>query len=290
MVCEWLGDNLEIAPENVPVTVLVTGASGRVGRAFRAIWGQKAGESLPILWQSRNLGPAGDLIWDIGQNPPPVLPDGLIVLHLAGKTSGPVGDNVAVTKAVCVAARMAKARHVFVMSTAAVYAPGPLPLDEAAVPAPQTPYGESKRAAEQVALRVIPDNLTILRLANLAGADALLGTARPHVSLDPVNGQPGGPERSYIGPRALAGVLADLLRLAARGTALPHLLNLAQQPPVAMADLLTARGQPWSFGPPRAAAVPRVVLNTDRLASLTDLPQTSPSALIADLNSVPGWP
>ena len=277
-------------PENAPIPVLVTGTAGRVGRALRAIWGQNAGENLPILWQSRGLDAVGDLHWDIGQNPPPVLPKGLIVLHLAGKTTGAVHENVAVTEAVCAAALAADARHVFVMSTAAVYAPGPQPLDEGTAPAPQNPYGLSKRAAELLALRMVPSNLTLLRLANLAGADALLGTVRPHVSLDPIEGQQGGPERSYIGPRVLAQVLASLLQRAARREDLPQVLNLAQQPPVAMADLLTARGQPWSFGPSRAVAVARVVLNTDRLATLTDLPHTSPAALIADMDSVPGWP
>jgi hypothetical protein len=31
-------------------------------------------------------------------------------------------------------------------------------------------------------------------------------------------------------------------------------------------------------------------VNTDRLAGLTDLPQTSAAALIADLASLGGWP
>ncbi len=284
-----------IPAENAPITVLITGASGRVGRALRAVWGQKHPEALEILWQSRDLAADGDLFWDVGQTPMPVLPKGLIVLHLAGKTSGTAQDlaqNVVVTAAVCAATVAAEARHMFMISTAAVYAPGALPLDEAMAPAPQNPYGASKLAAEEVAVQVMQGRLTILRLANLAGADALLGNARPgvSVSLDPIGGQMGGPERSYIGPRVLADTLAALIRLAAGGLPLPLLLNLAQQPPVAMADLLQARGQAWSFGPPRAAAVPRVALNTDRLAMLIDVPRTSPEGLIADLDSVPGWP
>ena len=281
------------ASRNAPVPVWVTGASGRVGRALRAVWGPKAHETLPILWHSRNSSDAADIVWDIGQNPPPPLPDGLIVLHLAGKTNGSrdeLAQNAAVTEAACQAALSANARHMFLMSTAAVYAPGPGLLDETAPPAPLSPYGASKLAAETVAAQLMPGRLTILRLANLAGADALLGPLRPEVVLDPVAGQAGGPVRSYIGPRALAQVLADLLLLAANGTVLPDVLNLAQQPPVAMADLLQARGQPWRFGPPRASAVARVALNTDRLAALVALPRTSPAALIADMTSVPGWP
>ena len=282
-------------PEIAPIPILVTGAAGRVGRALRVLWGPTLHKIQPILWQSRQLTALDDLFWDIGQNPPPVLPKGLILLHLAGKTSGAAQDlaqNAQIINAVCAAAVAAEARHMFLMSTAAVYAPGPLPLDEAMPPAPQNPYGASKLAAEAVAVQAMQGRLTILRLGNLAGADALLGNTKPGVpvSLDPVVGQVGGPERSYIGPRVLAQILADLIRRVAEDLPLPHVLNLAQQPPVAMADLLQARGQPWSFGPPRASVVPRVALNTDRLAALTDVPRTSPQALISDLDSMPGWP
>ncbi|MEI6099655.1 MAG: SDR family oxidoreductase [Alphaproteobacteria bacterium] len=278
--------------------MLVTGATGRIGRALRAIWGTKLASNLPIIWQSRDLTAENDLHWDIGKTPSPPLPMGLIVLHLAGKTSGSLADldqNAVVTQAVCQAAVDAQARHIVVMSSAAVYAPGPLPLHETDSPGPVNAYGASKLAAEQMAQHVVQGSatrLTILRLANLAGADALLGAAIPGhaVTLDPIAGQCGGPERSYIGPRVLAQVLADLVLQAVQGADLPLVVNLAQQPPVAMADLLQACGQDWRFGPPRAAAVGRVVLNTDRLATLTDLPHTSAAALIADLRSLPGWP
>ena len=285
-------------PENAPIPVLVTGAGGRVGRALRAVWGTGVAENLPILWQSRDFDQTCDLIWDIGQIPPPVLPNGLIVLHLAGETGGNVGklaQNATVTQAVCAAARAVRARHVFVMSTAAVYAPGALPLCEDDAPGPVNPYGVSKLAAEQAALRELQGSttgLTVLRLANLAGADALLGNARlgQIVTLDPIAGQTGGPERSYIGPRVLAQVLAGLLDMVAKGRALPAVVNVAQQPPVFMAGLLQARGLDWRFGAPRAEAVPRVVLNTDRLAALVDLPHADPEALVADLDSISGWP
>jgi nucleoside-diphosphate-sugar epimerase len=278
--------------------LLVTGAAGRVGRALRAVWGENLAGSMPILWQSRSLEGAAGLCWDIGQNPPPSLPTGLIVLHLAGKTSGTpevLAQNATATEAVCAATLVARGAHVFVMSSAAVYAPGPLPLSEDVAPAPVSPYGVAKLAAERVAAAVLAGSgtgLTILRLANLAGADALLGNAAPGkmVTLDPIAGQAGGPERSYIGPRVLAQVLATLILRMAAGGVLPDVINLAQQPPVSMAALLQARGQDWVFGLPRSDAVARVVLDTGRLAGLTDLPQTSPAALIADMASLQGWP
>ncbi len=282
-------------PQKPATGLLITGANGRIGRALRAICAENRMSGLPILWHGRQEGPGVDVVWDIGKNPLAALPQGLIVLHLAGVTTGTAQDlaeNARVTQAVCQAARAADALHVLVMSSAAVYAPGPDALTEADRPAPISPYGHAKLEAERVALASLPQGrVTLLRLANLAGADALLGGCRPGqtVTLDPIAGQAGGPERSYIGPRALARVLSELVALSD----LPAVLNLAQPGTVAMADLLTARGQPWTFGPPRAAAVPRVVLATDRLAALMPLvPLTpaTPSGLIDDLASVAGWP
>jgi hypothetical protein len=81
--------------------------------------------------------------------------------------------------------------------------------------------------------------------------------------------------------------LAALVTQAGR---LPAVINLAQPGVIAMADLLAARGQPWCFGPPRAGAVARVVLATDVLAGLVPLPPASAASVVADLDSVPGWP
>lgn len=278
--------------EKRPVWVVVTGAGGRIGHALRAIWGGKVSENLPILWFGRAEGDGPCQIWDIGQNPPPVLPEGAIVLHLAGRVRGTpeeLAQNAQVTGAVCAVAHAAGAQHVFVMSSVAVYAPGDGALHEGNPPAPVSPYGVAKLAAEQAAVEAFPGGVTMLRLANLAGADALLGAFRP-VVLDPVAGQAGGPVRSYIGPRALAQVLEGLIAHVVARRHMPDVVNVAQQPPVAMADLLTARGQPWQFGPPRAGVVARVVVDTARLEGLMELPQTSPAALIADLGSVAGWP
>lgn len=263
-------------------SVLITGSTGRVGGALRAVWTDNLAGGVPILWHGRRAGPGVDVVWDIGQNPPVGLPQGGIVLHLAGLTRGSVAaldENRRVTAAVCGA--MPGAHH-FVMSSAAVYAPGPDPIAETTPPAPVSDYGRAKLAAEAAAFG---DRVTILRLANLAGADALLGQpAGQMVTLDPIAGQGRGPERSYIGPRVLAQVLAGLF---VRAGALPHVINLAQPGVIAMADLLDARGQPWRFGPPRAGAVARVVLATDVLAGLVPLPPATPDSIIADLASVP---
>ncbi len=266
----------------VAKNVLITGSTGRVGRALRAVWADNFAGDVPILWHGRRAGPGVDVVWDIGQKPPVGLPEGGVVLHLAGVTRGTAAEldeNRRVTVAVCGAVRAA---HHLVMSSAAVYRPGPDPIAETAPPAPISDYGRAKLAAEQA---VAGAGVTMLRLANLAGADALLGNCQPGqvMTLDPIAGQARGPERSYIGPRVLAQVLAGLI---GRVGALPPVINLAQPGVMAMADLLEARGQAWRFGPPREGAVARVVLATDLLAGLVTLPVASPASLVADMDSV----
>jgi hypothetical protein len=44
-----------------------------------------------------------------------------------------------------------------------------------------------------------------------------------------------------------------------------------------------AAGMPWQFGPERAAAVPRVEVDTTLLQSLVPMPPVSAAALVADL-------
>jgi nucleoside-diphosphate-sugar epimerase len=290
------GDKLtELLPKDA-TTLLVTGSGGRVGRALRAIWAENRVGGLQIQWHERKAGPGVDVVWDIGRNPPASLPKGLIILHLAGVTKGSTQDlaqNALATAAVCAAARAARARHVFVMSSAAVYRPSADLIGEDDAKEPVSAYGQAKLDAEDVAEQGLAGmGLTVLRLANLAGADALLGNCGPGktISLDPVPGQARGPERSYIGPHVLAGVLSGLFGHVLRETDLPRVLNLAEPGIMAMADLLDALGQVWEFGPPRPAAIARVALDTMRLQALVPMAPASPTALIADLDRMRGWP
>jgi nucleoside-diphosphate-sugar epimerase len=275
--------------------LLVTGAGGRLGRLLREVWSRELPPGISPLWSPRRAGRPGDLIWDFDA-PPPDLPPGAVILHLAGVTSGTVdqlGQNILMAERLGRAARVAGAMRVLCASTVAVYRPGPLPLTEATPPDPQSPYGASKWAAEQALAAELAGSgvgLTCLRIANVAGADALLGGAAGSghaVVLDPVPGQGFGPERSYIGPQSLARCLADL---AERGD-LPAVLNLAQPGVVAMGRLLTAAGLDWRFGPPRAGVVPRVVVDTGRLDGLVALDRASPEGIVAELRAVEAfWP
>lgn len=279
--------------QNGHFPLIVTGASGRIGRMLRVVWGERVGR-LPILWSARSAGQGVDLPWNIGVAPASGLASGSIFLHLAGQTQGTadqLAENRRSAVELCKTARVTKARHVFLVSSVSVYRPDPDLIPEDATPDPISDYGRAKLDAETAARAEFP-GLTILRLGNLAGADSLLTSARRGpVLLDPIEGQPGGPERSYIGPRALAATLAALIAKAADGQTLPHILNLAQPPALAMADLLAAAKADWSFGPPRPQAIPRVAVAVDRLATLVDLPPTSATGVVADLETLKGlWP
>jgi len=230
--------------------VIVTGATGRLARLLRPHWPN-------AHWLAR-----GDA-WPAGK--------GGTILNLAGVTdpAGPMEDNVA-TAAAAVAEGTRRGARVFLMSSAAVYGRGDHDFTEDDVPAPLSAYGQSKLRMEAL------DGAVMLRLGNVAGADALLGRAGAEVILDPVGD--GGPVRSYIGPATLAGVLSVLIA----APDLPRILNIAEPPPVSMGALLTAAGVPWHFGPPRAGTIPRVGLDTRRLQSICPLPQADPVRMIAE--------
>ena len=270
---ERLGKIVTSSPQERPTGLLVTGANGRIGRMLRRIW---AGDAA-VLWHARQAGPGVDVAWDMVAGPVPDLPAGLTILHLAGGMAGDRGEYAATVRAVC----GLRAAQVLVMSSAAVYGPGAVAWRESDPVAPASPYAHAKRDAELEALG--RPGVTLLRLANLAGADGLLGSLVPgrEVVLDPIAGQDGGPERSYIGPAVLAGVLRGLM-----GRDLPPVINLAQPGVVSMAALLRARGQSWRFGPPRDAAVGRLLVDVALLAGLVTLPPATARGLVADLDGV----
>lgn len=264
--------------------LIVIGAGGRIGRLLRLIW-QKAPplHCRPVFLTRQE--------WDIDQGPAPAhLPRGGVVLDLAA-----LRDAEGMALNPVLAARVARfatdGGHALVhMSSAAVYAGGGLPLAETAPTAPHSAYGASKLAAE-VALRAECPGALVLRLANLAGADALSGQpAGQGVMLDPIADGTRGPVRSYIGPLTLGTVLAVLCDRRAGGDLAGTILNIAQPGPVAMADLLKAQGRDWQFGPPRPGVLDRMILSTDRLERLLPLPPATAEGLVQEMRLCAGWP
>lgn len=270
--------------------IAVTGATGRLGRLLRLAWTDGCPKGLVPLWIGRSAtigldGLRGDLTREI-----PDLPEGCIILHLAGSVApGREGsDHAALARAAVALADRCRARHLFVASSAAVYGVGSAPHEEDEVPRPVSDYGRAKLAAETVVSGRAAT--TVLRIGNVAGADAVLGNPAARPALDSVPDQGNGPERSYIGPRSLARVLGELASLAQAGVAMPAILNIAQAPPVAMGALLRAAGREFDWRPAGPGVIPRVELATARLhALLPDLAPTSAVDLVAERLSLPDW-
>lgn len=263
------------------VDVIVTGAGGRLGRLLRAAWQEAPPEGLRPVWTGRGQGV--DLAWDLLADPVPDLPRGGVVLHLAGVLAGPedaLRRNAAMVAPLVAACRASGARRLLAVSSAAVYGAGRPEADEDDAPAPVSVYGRAKAEMESLVLSAPSLAATVLRIGNVAGADALLGPrpAGQEIVLDAVQGRNGGPLRSWIGARSLARVLAALCRLPA----LPPVLNIACDPPLPMADLLNASGLPWRQGPVNPATIPVATLSTRRLAALVDLPPAYAATLAAE--------
>lgn len=276
-------------------TLVVTGASGRVGRMLRGVWRARPVPGLRVSWASRR-GESG-LQWDILTDSAPEWPAGAVVVHLAGVVGGDeaaLARNSAMIAPLLAACRRNRAAAILFASSAAVYAPTAGGAAEHDSPAPPGAYGRAKLAAERALVAGLPAGgmvLVRMRIGNVVGADALIGGsgAEGPVTLDPVPGRAGGPVRSWIGPATLARVLERLASLAAgqgpgtpSGT-LPGIVNVASDPPLAMAELLDAAGIPWIPGPPNPSVIPSATLSLARLRGLCDLPPASPASLVAEL-------
>lgn len=130
--------------------------------------------------------------------------------------------------------------------------------------------------------------VTCLRIANVAGADQLLGaprTAGPQVLHVFPDGT--GPRRSYIGPRGLVGILDRLFAASAAGRPLPETVNVALDGAVAMEALLDADGRAWEARPAPPGTLPAVQLDIARLARHAGpVPPCDAAAVVADLRSL----
>lgn len=283
--------------------LLVLGGSGRLGGLLRRVWSLPGSAAPQLVWQARRPGDFAafggpSVVFD------PLAEPGALaravaaaeaVLLLAGPTRGTAEALSAHAALAGAVLDCAGGRPVLLASSAAVYGrPAGRLCHEEDAPAPISDYGRAKAAMEAVAAG--RPGAVVLRIGNVAGADALLGQPAP----------PGGrrlqvfadgraPRRSYIGPQALARALARLVRLAVGGTtaggaasggaALPGVINLALPGAVGMEALLRAAGEGWQADPAPPEAIAAVELAVDRALALglvPDLPVTA-AGLIADL-------
>lgn len=248
--------------------MLVLGATGRIGRALRQIWGHRR----DILWHGRSqtVDRPGWIRWTPGEN----LPRLRSLVVLAGVTQGDeqaLAENAAIARAAIDAAEQAGIARVFLASSTAVY--GKTPPEGATEESPCAPmgaYGKAKLDMEIAARHTAREvRVTALRIGNVVGAD-LLGrrlNAGQQITLDRF-ADGAGPVRSYIAPSALAYVL-NVLHL--HSAPLPPVLNVACPQPVAMEDLLRLAEVPFDWTPAPETAAQRVVMNCGLLQTLVGI-------------------
>ncbi|WP_432817261.1 NAD-dependent epimerase/dehydratase family protein [Sulfitobacter sp. JB4-11] len=263
-------------------TVLL-GATGRLGRMLRSFWPD--GNLVAV---GRTAG-TGIERCDILQDK--AVLQGLLAGHravvcLAGITDAaarrgaPMSHNSDLAMAAIHAAKAAGAGRVFLASSAAVYGRQSGLLTEDSTLAPLAEYGRAKCEMEQAGLALgaqIGQAVTVLRIGNVAGADAILGGWHEGMRIDQL---PDGstPARSYIGPQALARVIAGLATKAK----LPSVLNVAGPGVVEMGALLDAAGLPWAPRPAPDGVIRKVALSTQELARYVPLTDTTAQGLVAE--------
>lgn len=278
---------------------LVLGASGRIGTGFQRL--ARAGlwpGPLPI-WQVRPesaLRPVKAVEWDILTKAPPNFGDFQGIVCLAGAVTGDLRSNTDLALAAIQLALGTGRGPVLLTSSSAVYGRTDGAVAESAVCEPINDYGRAKLAMEHaVAARLkelgnAAPNVCILRIGNVAGADALLlAAARGPVTLDQFDdGQ--GPERSYVGMLTLTKIMTQLLLIAKRSIALPPILNIAAPAPVQMSALLQAAGLIWNWRPAPPDAMRRMVLDTSRLQTFVppELLSADPAEIIRQ-SRCSGW-
>jgi len=236
-------------------------------------------------WREQARSGGADLIWSgdmAGQNSEDVFRAGDTLINMIGHTGGDVETledlNVRFVQDLLHKSAETGVAHVVLASSAATYgAGGDAPFCETDDLNPLIPYGVSKMAMEHVALdfaaRQSGPSITIARIGNVAGADALTAAAKRHIAQDtpmPLHRFEDGtaPVRSYIGPRDLFLAL-DALSIAHNGP--PRIVNVVHPQPVALDAVLTAYQDhvlpelSWADTPAPTGTPQRVTLCADKL-------------------------
>lgn len=264
--------------------VLLLGASGRLGRMLRQHWpvlGQLRGQSRqPVdgLLRFDPLASPKELISAASGVKSVICLSGITPAHAAAS-----GDAMSLNTDLALAAIDAApvSARVFIVSSAAVYGAADGPHFEETMAYPVSEYGRAKLEMEQAALAKGSGRVCVLRIGNVAGADAILGGWQEGMGLDLL---PDGrtPRRSYIGPQSLAKVI-HALSLA---HTLPDILNIAAPGVVGMGNLLDAAGLKWAARTPDASVIEEVALDTRRLEELYAFEEVecSPRGMVAQWN------
>lgn len=265
--------------------VLILGAGGRLGQMLCRHWPQRQ----HLRKQSRR-SLSGMLQFDLLADPQALeraATNVSAVICLSGVTpahAAASGDAMQLNTDLALAAIAAAPQgvRVFVASSAAVYGAAQGPHLETDVVTPVSDYGQAKHAMEQAALAQGQGRVCVLRIGNVAGADAILGGWRAGMQLDQLP-DGGTPQRSYIGAKTLAQVVHRLC--VAKDV--PEIINIAAPGLVAMGDLLDAAGLAWQPRAPQGRVIAQVALDTSALERLYrfEPSECTPQGMVAQLDA-----
>ena len=267
--------------------VLVLGAGGRLGRMLCQYWPIDR----DLICQSRQSGVGGllfdplkdrDALMKAAQGKRAVICLAGVVPRGPAEPSVDFAANSDLARVTVEAAKHAGCPRVFLASTAAIYGDQAGPLSESAQALPCGAYGQSKLRMEEEAHAIagaFGQSVTSLRIANVAGADAILGGWHQGMQVDRM---PDGstPRRSYIGGASLAAMIFSLTRIPQ----VPPVLNLALAGAVEIGALLDAAGLPWTDRVAQKGVIPEVTLDMDLLGQVLGdpVPWVDPDKLIAE--------
>lgn len=269
------------------MTTTLLGANSKLG-SILVSHARRAG----LKWRTQTRSGAADVIWSGEFEGPAVekiVQRDSTIINMIGVTSGDtqamIDANEHFVTRLLHTARHTGVGHVVLMSSAAVYGiADKTPVHENAPLQPITPYGETKanmeRIAQLIPIAPSPMAITILRIGNVAGADALFAAAKRHAETRKpmqLHRLPDGtaPVRSYIGPRDLFDAVHAL---SARHEGPARVVNVAHPQPVRLDAMLQAYKShllpdlEWGDAPLPDGVPAVVTLSTDKLDEFVKFP------------------